>query len=120
MNKIFGFLVLLAILSACTIKPIDPNVPYRYAELTPTAVPTEVVVSGELPPLPGETGIDEPNIAPATCDLVKGNIDAKGVKIAHIPGDPNYNQVKIDESKGERFFCTLEEAVSAGWRPVNK
>jgi hypothetical protein len=109
----------LLLLSACSFV-VDPNIPYRYAELTPTAVPTEEVVSGELPPLPGEDGVDEPapNVVPPTCDIIKGNINSKGEKIAHAPGDPNYNQVKIDESKGEKFFCTLEDAIAEGWRAV--
>ena len=28
----------------------------------------------------------------------------------------SYDQTKIDESKGERWFCTEAEARAAGWR----
>ena len=122
MKRIIVLFVLSLALEACVFHSVDPNIPYRYAELTPTVAPDEEVVTGELPPLPGEEGVDEPDIAPPdpACDFVKANINAKGEKIAHVPGDPNYNQVLIDESKGEKFFCTLEEAVAEGWRPVNK
>ncbi len=50
----------------------------------------------------------------ASCKI-KGNI-AKIGKIYHVPGSPNYKAAKINESKGERWFCTVEEAEAAGWR----
>lgn len=48
--------------------------------------------------------------------LIKGNISANG-KIYHVPGSPSYDSTRIDESKGERWFCTEAEARAAGWRP---
>lgn len=49
--------------------------------------------------------------------VIKGNISyTTGEKIYHVPGCPNYNQTVINESKGERWFCTEEEAIAAGWR----
>jgi hypothetical protein len=68
----------------------------------------EAVEAGQ-PPLPTVA----PTVAPAP--TIKGNIDAQGRKIYHVPGSPNYNQVVIDESKGERMFYTEAEAVAAGW-----
>jgi len=47
--------------------------------------------------------------------LIKGNISRAG-KIYHVPGSRSYNQVKIDVNKGERWFCTIEDAINAGWR----
>ncbi|KAI8114622.1 hypothetical protein M9434_002742 [Picochlorum sp. BPE23] len=49
------------------------------------------------------------------CDI-KGNISSNGEKIYHLPGGRYYDQVKITESKGERWFCSEEDAVSLGWR----
>lgn len=46
---------------------------------------------------------------------IKGNIGGSG-KIYHVPGTAAYAKTKIDESKGERWFCTEEEARTAGWR----
>lgn len=47
--------------------------------------------------------------------LIKGNISSSG-KIYHLSSCPNYAETIINESKGERWFCTEEEAVAAGWR----
>lgn len=49
---------------------------------------------------------------------INGKIRSSGEKIYHKPGDPHYKRTKIDESKGERYFKTEEEAQAAGWRPV--
>jgi endonuclease YncB( thermonuclease family) len=46
---------------------------------------------------------------------IKGNISRNG-RIYHVPGSPNYAATQIDETKGERWFCTAEEAEAAGWR----
>jgi hypothetical protein len=48
--------------------------------------------------------------------LIKGNINEKHQKIYHMPGDMFYEKTEIDESKGEQWFCTPEEAKNAGWR----
>jgi len=51
-----------------------------------------------------------------TCDI-KGNISTKkGEKIYHVPGCASYDKTVIDESAGERMFCTEKEAKAAGWR----
>ena len=49
--------------------------------------------------------------------VIKGNIGAGGERIYHVPGSPYYARTEIDESKGERWFCTVADAVEAGWRP---
>jgi len=51
----------------------------------------------------------------AGCD-VKGNINGEGERIYHAPGSPSYDETRIDESNGERWFCTEAEARAAGWR----
>lgn len=52
---------------------------------------------------------------PGDC-VIKGNISSKGVRIYHVPGGRWYDRTKIDEAKGERFFCSESEATTAGWR----
>lgn len=48
---------------------------------------------------------------------VKGNISRNsGDRIYHVPGSSSYNETIIDESAGERWFCTEAEARQAGWR----
>jgi micrococcal nuclease len=52
---------------------------------------------------------------PAGCPI-KGNINIEGVKIYHLPAGRFYEQTLIEPEKGERWFCSEEEAVAAGWR----
>ena len=52
--------------------------------------------------------------APAGCPI-KGNISARG-RIYHTPWSPHYSRTRINEAAGERWFCSEEEAVAAGWR----
>jgi hypothetical protein len=33
-----------------------------------------------------------------------------------MPGQHYYYKTQIDASKGERWFCTEQEAIAAGWR----
>jgi hypothetical protein len=47
---------------------------------------------------------------------IKGNISAKGEKIYHLPGSSSYERTAINERAGERWFCSEDEAVAAGWR----
>lgn len=47
---------------------------------------------------------------------IKGNISSSGEKIYHVPGGKYYDKTSIDENKGERWFCTEEQAQTAGWR----
>ena len=48
--------------------------------------------------------------------VIKGNISGNG-KIYHTPESPWYARTKINTAKGERWFCSEEEAKAAGWRP---
>lgn len=47
---------------------------------------------------------------------IKGNVSRKGDRIFHIPGSPDYERTVINEGAGERWFCTEQEAIAAGWR----
>ena len=48
--------------------------------------------------------------------LIKGNVSSKGERIYHPPGCRYYNSTVIDPKRGERWFCSEQEAVAAGWR----
>lgn len=52
--------------------------------------------------------------APEGCPI-KGNISQNG-KIYHPPWSPWYSRTRINEAKGERWFCDEGEAIAAGWR----
>jgi len=52
----------------------------------------------------------------ATSCQIKGNISRSGERTYHVPGGRDYGPTRIDESKGERWFCSEDEARKAGWR----
>ncbi len=47
---------------------------------------------------------------------IKGNINAKGERIYHTPGQQAYNVTRINPARGESWFCSEAEAMAAGWR----
>ena len=47
---------------------------------------------------------------------IKGNISSSGEKIYHVPGGKYYSRTKINETKGEKWFCSEQKALSLGWR----
>ncbi|MCO4841262.1 MAG: thermonuclease family protein, partial [Rhodobacteraceae bacterium] len=62
---------------------------------------------------PGRTAPD-PNCA------IKGNISSSGKRIYHVAGQRFYEQTGINTNKGERWFCSADEAVKAGWRKARR
>ncbi|MBD3282597.1 MAG: hypothetical protein GF387_03280 [Candidatus Portnoybacteria bacterium] len=49
--------------------------------------------------------------------IIKGNISERGYgKVYFLPGCDNYEKVKIDFSRGEKYFCSEEEAIEAGFK----
>ena len=61
--------------------------------------------------------IESTSKGPGTRYYIKGNISYNtGERIYHLPGDAYYEQTVIDESAGERWFSSEEEAIAAGWR----
>ena len=56
-----------------------------------------------------------PASPPQSGCVIKGNINAKGRRIFHVPGQEDYAATRIDTSKGERWFCSAAEARAAGW-----
>jgi hypothetical protein len=111
-----------ATLAPTATKPLPTKVPPTRAPATVTPIPAVVVPTIEPPTA---TVVDVPPTAPPPATggyvcpdatrCIKGNINSDGRKLYHFPGCPSYNQTKIDESKGERWFATAAEAVAAGW-----
>ena len=54
---------------------------------------------------------------PAGC-VIKGNINSKGDRIFHVPGDASYPDTVVTAARGERYFCSEADAIAAGWRPA--
>lgn len=46
---------------------------------------------------------------------IKGNISASGF-IFHVPGQRDYERTGINPNRGERWFCSEQDARDAGWR----
>lgn len=66
-------------------------------------------------PVGGPSGL---RFAAGECDI-KGNISAHG-HIYHLPGQRDYDRTVIDTARGERWFCTENEARAAGWRRAQR
>ena len=85
---------------------------------TPTRTPlqsTTIPHASTATPAPAE-GCPQGCTTPPLGCAVKGNISSSGEKIYHVPGQRYYEQTRIDPDKGERWFCTEEEASANGWR----
>jgi endonuclease YncB( thermonuclease family) len=70
---------------------------------------------GSSPMPPSAVALAAASNPPGTC-AIKGNISRNG-RIYHLPNSASYARTTIDESKGERWFCSEREAQAAGWRP---
>ena len=52
---------------------------------------------------------------------IKGNVGYETQeRIYHVPGQEFYEETVINTRFGERWFCTEEEATSAGWRKARR
>jgi len=56
----------------------------------------------------------EPNPLPTDC-IIKGNV-TRSARIYHMPSSRDYDKVVVSREKGERYFCSEEEARACGWR----
>jgi endonuclease YncB( thermonuclease family) len=62
-----------------------------------------------------------PQAAPAASNCnIKGNINSKGERIYHRPGQEHYDRTRINTAQGERWFCSPAEAQAAGWRAARR
>jgi hypothetical protein len=94
-------------------KPPNPPIEKPAPPVTPEPVP-------EPPeePAPPEAGTCPEGCATSKpgCEI-KGNISPKtGELIYHLPSQRYYGKTIISPEKGERWFCTEEEAEANGWR----
>ena len=85
-----------------------------------TASPTQTTILGETTQTapsvqPSASTSQTTSSTTSTSCIIKGNISSGG-KIYHLPGCGSYEKTVIDETAGEKWFCTEEEAVQAGWR----
>ena len=64
--------------------------------------------------LPGET-----TDAHKFC-VIKGTINEKDQRVFYVPSDEGYDEISIDPERGERMFCSDDQAILRGWRPFPK
>jgi endonuclease YncB( thermonuclease family) len=56
--------------------------------------------------------------APEGCPI-KGQA-AGGAKVYLLPWSADYARVRVSRARGDRWFCSEQEAISAGWRPTER
>lgn len=87
---------------------------FHKADAAAATAPTPTQAAPAPPANPTAAAPLAPNSG--TDCTIKGNINSKGEKIAHAPGSRSYAKTRITASKGERMFCSISEALAAGWR----
>lgn len=110
MKRLIAVVMSFFILAACvqdgqtlTFRTADPSLNISFRLLPPPVVPATPTVDLV------------PTVTPTSCRTIAGNINSQGQKLWHDESSPQWSQIVIDESKGERWFCTPEEAEAAGW-----
>jgi len=58
------------------------------------------------------------SIEPTQDCPIKGNINRRGAHLYHRPQDPSYARVIVNPRKGERIFCSEQDARAAGFKPA--
>jgi endonuclease YncB( thermonuclease family) len=57
--------------------------------------------------------------APSPGCIIKGNVDTKGDRIYHMPGQAAYAKINMQNPR-KRWFCSEDDARTAGWRPAKR
>jgi endonuclease YncB( thermonuclease family) len=60
------------------------------------------------------------SVAPSPDCTIKGNVNRSGECIYHTPSSRWYSQIKMQISKGTRWFCSVDEAEAAGCRETKR
>jgi endonuclease YncB( thermonuclease family) len=60
------------------------------------------------------------SVAPSPDCVIKGNVNRAGECIYHKPTSRWYAQIKMQISKGTRWFCSVDEAEAAGCRETKR
>lgn len=83
------------------VLPIIPHPDDSVALDAPTPTPDPRCRDGCMTPPPG-------------C-VVKGDVEPGGAQFFYLPNDEGYATVRVDAARGDRWFCALNDAQSAGW-----
>ena len=52
--------------------------------------------------------------------VIKGVIHEEGQRVFYVPSDEAYDRIEIDPARGERMFCSDDQAILRGWKPFPK
>jgi hypothetical protein len=55
--------------------------------------------------------------SPSPDCIIKGNVNRRGERIYHMPGQGAYGKINMEDPH-KRWFCSEEDARAAGWRPA--
>jgi len=135
------FLILLVILIGCSTAPRRTSLPptstpemliIRPTRADPTPIPHNISVTMTVAALDRQYAVEaarmtdeahtpgyhEPeNIyspTPRPCNI-KGNVSSNG-RYYHCPNFPQYSRTQIRPSEGDRWFCSVEQAIAAGFQ----
>lgn len=112
MKALFSALAFAVLLASCSSDAPASDV--NTAELPRSASVTGSDASSAVQA--AKTSVSPEKASDSADCIIKGNVSAKGEKIYHVPGGGYYDRTEVDESAGERWFCTEVEARAAGWR----
>ncbi|CAN5594625.1 hypothetical protein BH10CHL1_BH10CHL1_20730 [soil metagenome] len=110
-----------------TVTPFSTPTSELVAAIPTVVIPASTATASPIEPTATVTDLNSGNPNGFTCVggcseapdpscAIKGNVNAKGDKIYHIPGGKNYNLTRIKPAEGDRWFCTEQEAQDAGFR----
>ncbi|MEL7049619.1 MAG: thermonuclease family protein, partial [Pseudomonadota bacterium] len=51
---------------------------------------------------------------------IKGRADRRRGKIYVVPWSVSYDRYRVKERRGDRWFCSEQEAFDAGWKPLER
>lgn len=105
--------------TASTPASIAPATPISPTVISPAPIAPPVESASSPAPIATPaievTSVPVASAAGSGC-MVKGNISFNtGQKLYHVPGMRDYEITEINESKGERWFCSEAEAIANGW-----
>ena len=82
---------------------------------------TPVPFSGGTLPVPRSRGAQKCDYSSTAQPVIKGNVDSRtAARIYYVPDNLFYSTTVIDEAQGDRWFCTEEEAIAAGWQKAKR
>ncbi|HZQ06363.1 MAG TPA: DnaJ domain-containing protein [Anaerolineae bacterium] len=121
-----GLGIVLVLVFALGVLIWGLNQQYNFAEalkqtenelnaLLPVGLDATPVALSESTPTPDPRCRNGCETPPPGC-VVKGDVEADGAHYFYLPNDDGYASVRVNVEAGDRWFCALNDAQSAGWQ----